>query len=326
MRTRLFRVAFIVVLVGLVLAGCGKDEQQQSLMAETATPQLAVQSAIKQLQAGDFDGLLKHVLAPADYKQLRTEWARKEHRSLRNVSQAERQRFARNMQRFTQPDAKKKEFAKIAPMLAAWELMREKSLPMMTAMFSTAIGTEITQSNMLTGEQKSQARGVLKAVTEWMRNTDWGDKAKAKKAIGIVVDTARALDLKTLEQASRLDYKQSMQRYATTWNGFKALLSVYGLSVNRMLDSAAVTTLTQTDDNATVQVEFSILGKPFTTTVDMLRKGKRWYPRHVSEHWHSARAALAQTASAAPTASVAAPGSTPAPAASAAPAAAASAH
>lgn len=325
MRTRLLRVAVIIVLAGLALAGCHKD-QQPDLVAETATPQIAVQSAIEQLRAGDFDSLLKHVLSPADYKQLRSEWTRKEHRSLRGVSQAERQRFARNMQRFTQPDAKKKEFAKLAPLLAAWKVMRDKTLPMVIGMFDTAAGTEITQSDSLTGEQKSQARGVLKAVTEWMRRTEWGNEAKAKKAIGIIVDTARALDVKTLEEASNLDYEQSMQRYATAWKGGKDLLAVYGLSVDRMLDSAKVETLTQKGDSATVQVEFTILGKPFTTSVDMMRKGKRWYPRHFLEHWHSARAALAYAGSAAPATSVAAPASVPAPAASAAPATSVGAH
>ncbi|HET7267271.1 MAG TPA: hypothetical protein VFJ15_04120 [Oleiagrimonas sp.] len=320
MRTRLICSAALVVLVGLTLAGCHKGKQAQDLTAETATPQLAVQNAIKELKVGDFDGLLKHVLAPADYKRLRTEWTRKDHGALRGVSQAERQRFARNMQRLTQPGAKKKEFAKIAPMLDAWKLMRDKSLPMMIGMFSTAVGTEITQTNALTGEQKSQARGVLKAVTQWMGRTDWGSKAKAKKAVGIVVDTARALDIKTLKQASQLDYEQSMQRYATAWKGFKDLLAVYGLSVDRMLDSATAKTLKQNDDHAVVQVDFSILGKPFTTTVDMVRKGKRWYPRHVLEHWHSARAALAHAGSTAPASSVAAPATVPAPSASAAPA------
>lgn len=325
MCTRLLRVVAIIVLVGLVLAGCHEDKQP-NLVAETATPQIAVQNAIKQLRAGDFDGLLKHALSPADYKQLRSEWTRKEHRSLRGISQAERERFARNMQRLTRPDAKKKEFAKLAPLLAAWKVMRDKSLPMMVGMFDTAVGTEITQSDSLTGKQKSQARGVLKAVTEWMQSTEWGSKAKAKKAIGIVVDTARALDVKTLEEASELDYEQSMQRYATAWKGGKALLAVYGLSVNRMLDSAEVKTLTQKDDSATVQVEFTILDKPFTTSVDMVRKGKRWYPRHFLEHWRSARAKLAYAGSAAPATSAAAPASVPAPAATAAPAASVDAH
>ena len=317
MRTRLLlRIAVIVVLAGLALAGCHKDKQPD-LAAETATPQLAVQNAIKQLRAGDFDSLLQHVLSPADYKQLRSEWTRREHRSLRGVSQAERQRFARNMKRLTQPDAKKKEFAKLEPFLAAWKVVRDKSLPMMIGMFDTAVGTEITQSDSLTGKQKSQARGVLKAVTEWMQRTEWGSKAKAKKAVGIIVDTARALDVKTLEEASNLDYEQSMQRYATAWKGGKDVLAVYGLSVDRMLDSAKVETLTQKGDSATVQVQFTILGKPFTTSVDMVREGKRWYPRHFLEHWHSARAALAFGASAAPATSAAVPSSAPAPAASA---------
>src|SRR5699024_8859819 len=73
MRTFSYRLAVVAVATGLVLAGCHKGkEHHANVAAETATPQAAVQNAVKNLKAGDFDGLLKHMLPPADYKKLRS--------------------------------------------------------------------------------------------------------------------------------------------------------------------------------------------------------------------------------------------------------------
>ncbi len=315
MRKSPLRLVVAVVAAGLVLAACHNESPQQKLADQSAKPAAAVQNTIPPLKGGDFDSLLQHLLPPADYRQLRSDWKGRERESLAKVSDADRRRFAKEMAALTAPGAKQKQLAKLEPVLDAWDTKYKQRVPMIVGIARIMVGTRITQSDSMTGKQKIEARGVLDALATWAQDTDWGDKAKAKQAVGVVVDTARALKLKTLDQAYQLDFEQAMQRYGTAWMGLKELLSVYGLSVDSVLDSMKVKPLKQNGDSATVQVDYTILGKPMTSTLEMVRKGKRWYPRDFLKHWRKSRARLARGASTARAASTAvAPATSTAPA------------
>lgn len=312
------------LLVALALAACHKSEQEK-LAAASATPQATVQSAIDDIKAGDFNQLMQHLLPPADYKQMRAEWTERRRDEITDITDQDRQKFARQMKELTEPGAKQKQFKKLEPMLDAWDSKYKPRVPMTVGIFRIMIGTKITQSDTMNAEQKSQARGVLDALAKWAQGTNWGDKVKAKQAVGIVVDTVRGLKLKTLDQAYKLSYEDAMQRYGTAWGGIKQLLGVYGLSLDTILDSTKLKTLEQKGDTAKVEVDYTILGKPMTSTVDMVRKGKRWYARDFLQHWHEQQARLARAGSAATAGSAAPATSAPVPAASA-PATAATAH
>jgi hypothetical protein len=119
------------------------------------------------------------------------------------------------------------------------------------------------------------------------------------------VDTARALKIKTLKDADKLNYEQAIKRYATVWKGLRQLLAVYGLSLDDIMDSVKVKTLKQEGDTATVEVDYTILGKPMTSTIDMRRQGKRWYMRDFLRYWREHQGAPAPAASAAAAASAA---------------------
>ncbi|HET7299855.1 MAG TPA: hypothetical protein VFJ01_04315 [Oleiagrimonas sp.] len=322
---RKFSVRLLVMLLAaLALAACHKDKQEQ-LTTASSTPQAAVQSLVQDLKAVELDQLAQHAMPPAAYKQLRTDWGKDRDEALAKITDADRARFKKQMQEFTEPDAKQKLFEKLQPTLKEWETKGKQRLPMMVGIFRIMAGTKITQAKNMTAEQKSQARGVLDALAKWAQNTDWGDPAKAKQAIGIVVDSARALDLKSLDQAYSLTYEQAMQRYATAWKGAEQLLEVYGLSVDTILDSVKIKTLEQNGDMAKVEVDYTILGKPMTSNLEMVRKDKRWYLKDVIKSWQKRQAKLAHAGSAAAAGSVAAASSAPVAPASA-PAAGATTH
>ncbi len=307
----------IMLLAALVLAACHQNPQEK-LAAESETPQATVQNAIHDIKDGQFDQLMQHLLPPADYKQMRSQWTQKHQQDINDITDEQRRNFASKMQELTGPDAKKKQYAKLEPVLDNWDSKYKARVPMMVGIFRIMIGTKITQSKTMSAEQKSQARGVLDALSTWAQNTNWGDKEKARQAVGTVVDTARALDIKTLDQVYKLSYDQSMQRYTTGWKGLKQLLDIYGLSLDAILDSAKVKTVSQNGDNATVEVNYTILDKPMTTNIDMVRKGKRWYASNFLKHWKEEQAKLAHAHSTASAASApAAPASAPTAASSA---------
>ncbi|HEX7338492.1 MAG TPA: hypothetical protein VF271_01010 [Rhodanobacteraceae bacterium] len=305
MRTFSPRLAVAVLAAGLVLAGCHKGNQAPKVAIHGATPQEAVQSLVTPLENGNFDALTQNLLPPAAYKQLRADWKEKQQKALAKITEHDRQRFAKQMTALTAPDAKQAEFAKLKPALDAWDSKYKQRVPMMVGIMRIMVGTKITQSDTMSADQKSQARGVLDAVATWAQNTNWGDPAKAKQAVGIVVDTARALKLKTLDDAYDLDYPEAMVRYGTAWKGFKQLTAVYGLSVDTILDSIKAKTLSVQGDTAKVELSYEVLGKPMTSDVTMQREGKRWYLKRALDKWHQEQARLAAAASTAQATSVA---------------------
>ncbi|HEX7341961.1 MAG TPA: hypothetical protein VF269_06770 [Rhodanobacteraceae bacterium] len=306
MRKNPLRLALVVLTAGLMLAACHKSPQQQAAAA-SAAPQLAVQATVKQLKAGHFDQLLQLALPPTDYQRFRTDWKHQQQQSLAKITTSDRQQFTRQMGELTAPGAKAKLLAKLSPALDTWEKKGKQRLPMMVGIFRIMADAKITQSTTLTPDQKTQAQGVLDALAAWVEATDWGNKGKAEQAVGIVVDTARALKLKTLDQVYGLNYDQAMQRYATAWQGFEQLANVYGLSINDMLDSVKTKTLSQVGNTARVQVDYTVLGKPMTSTLNMVREGKRWYMSDFLKHWRDEHARPAPAASVAHAASAAAP-------------------
>ncbi len=306
---------FLLLLAVLLLAACHKGEQEK-LVEEGATPQAAMESAIRDIRHGDFDQLRRNLLPPAAYQDLRDAWDAGRHREQVDVTAQERQQFARTMRELTEPDAKKKQFAKIEPLLDKWETRGRQQLPMAVGVMQMVLGTQITQSKALSPAQKTQARHLVQALADWVQHTDWGDKDKARQAVGVAVDTARALNIQTLDDAYALDYDEAMQRYATAWKGVRELLDVYGLSLDQALDSARVKVLEQGKDKATVEVEITVLEQPLASTFEMVRKGKRWYFVDALDWWHREQARLATAASAAAASSSASAGSS-APAASA---------
>lgn len=281
-------IGYALPLLGLlVLAGCSKDKEAEQAAA-SATPAKAVMASATLLKAGDFDALMQHVLTPADYKNMRADWGKDHDKS--RITAEDRQKFAQNMARLTAPDAEQKLYAELEPKLAEFDSKYKVQLPLYIGMGQTLMGTQIDQSVEMTPEQKTQAKDVLAALATWAAQTPWGDKAKAKQAIAVVVDTARKLNLKTIDQAYALDYKGAMQRYTTGWTGLKQALAVYGLSINDTLDSVTAKTLSEKGDTARVSVSYSILGKPISTELDMVRKDGRWYDANVLKKWRDARA------------------------------------
>src|SRR5699024_1603982 len=83
----------LLLLAALLLAACHKGEQEK-LVEEGATPQAAMESAIRDIRHGDFDQLRRNLLPPAAYQDLRDAWDAGRHREQADVTAQERQQFA----------------------------------------------------------------------------------------------------------------------------------------------------------------------------------------------------------------------------------------
>ncbi|KGI79134.1 hypothetical protein LF63_0101070 [Oleiagrimonas soli] len=293
----------VAALAFALLPACGNSDKaaQQSATAST-TPAKTVLTSIQLLKNGQFDPLLQHVLPPADYQKMRTQW-QQQHSKLQQVSEHDRQQFADNMAKLTAPDADQKIWAETQPKLEQLDKKYKTQLPMMIGVGQIMLGTQISNSKNLTPDQKKQASDVVTALGQWAQKVPWTDPDKLKQAIGVLTSTARKVDIKTLDQANALGYDAAMKKYGVIWGGVKQALDIYGLSIDKTLDSAEAKTVTSDAHTATVQVDYTLLGQPQTMTVDLVKVDDRWYDKDLLDHWRKALdehtpAAAASTAAA----------------------------
>ncbi|MEO8808839.1 MAG: hypothetical protein ABI386_01155 [Rhodanobacter sp.] len=293
MRIRFPRHVWLLLFAALLLGGChGKDDPSRP---GGSSPVAAVQTSIALLKSGDFNGLWKHALPPADYANLRADWSRHE-RNQQPVTAEDRARFNQAMQQLTGPDAENKLYAELRPKLVAMEQQYKDQLPVLISVGGALANKAVTQNKELTPTQKVQVNDALDVITPWAQKTPWFDEDKAKRAIGVAVNTARKLDLKSPEQLRAMDFDAVMNKYSIGYSGIKQVLVIYGLSVDNALDSVKVSELSNNHGHAVVKVDYALLGKPLSTESKLVLENGRWYSEDMLANVRKSHQQLSQPA------------------------------
>ena len=306
--------------IALALAACHHAPPPPS----NATPEAAVATSLRLTATGDFDGLMKNRLPPADYTQWRSEWDAAHARS-GATSGTQDQQFAQIMQMLTEPGAEAKLANRLQPELAKLRGGKTETLPIASGILEAAGKQMIAASPQLGPSQKTMATQGLDAVIAWAKATDFSDAKKAKKAIDLVCATARQLHVQTLAQWRAQDYAQTMHSYGILWNGLEGLLNIYGLDLANSLETADVSATGNDGTHATIKLDMKLAGRPLSGEWPMVKQADHWYDAALLDAWQKAHPAPAATAATSSTSAVPAAtstGSRPAPSApsSAAPA------
>jgi hypothetical protein len=289
----ILRHAVLSLFAALLLSAChGKDDASQS---GGSTPEAALQGSVDLLKAGDFNGLWKHALPPADYATMRADWSRHE-QSQPPVTAADRAKFDETMRKLTGPDAENKLYAEVQPKLTSMEQQYKDQIPVLISVGQAVAKSGIEQNKSLSTDQKTQASGVLDVLGPWAQQTSWFDQAKAKQAVGVAVATARKLDLKTPDQLRTMDFDTAMAKYSTGFAGARQLLAIYGLSVDDTLNSVKLTPVSNSNGHAVVKVDYTLLGKPLSTESKMVQQDGRWYAEDMLQNVRQSHRQLTEQA------------------------------
>jgi hypothetical protein len=281
------------------LAACnhGQPPAAQSVPAGT-TPENALRADLALTRNGDFDGLLRSTLPPADYLAWRDEWQHA-HAQQPAPTPAQRAHFAELMQKLTATGAEDKLFKQLQPQIAQLRAHRAENLPMLVGILEAA-GNDLVQNASLSPGQKQQATQAVAALAAWAQTADFTDEAKAKQAIGVICATARKLNIRTIEQWRALDYKQVMARYGIGWSGLKQLLKIYGLDLEATFDNAKLETLSDDGTNARVRETLILAGKPIVSEVHLAMQDGHWYDADQLAAWRKQHQKPAVGSSSAP--------------------------
>lgn len=293
----------------LALAGCERAPPPPS----NVTPEKAIATNLRLTAAGDFDGLMKNRLPPADYTQWRAEWDH-QHAHPMPPTVAQEKQFADVMRMLTEPDAETRLATRLQPELAAPAGGKDRSLPILSGILEAAVRQMIADSPQLGPGQRALADQGVDALAAWAKTADLRDAKKATKAIALACTTARALHVETLAQWRALDYAATMRNYAIVWNGLESLLHLYGVDFAGSLLHAKIETLADAGNHATVRLHLQLAGRALSGEWPMQKQAGHWYDASLIDAWRKAHPAAAGTLAPVPAATLA-----PTPAASVSP-------
>ncbi|HZX91016.1 MAG TPA: hypothetical protein VFE67_10255 [Rudaea sp.] len=294
MYSPLTRFAFVVALAAAAV-GCNQQAAAPTAaapaapapVAAAAAPDAAVLASVKALRTNNVAGLLENALPAGEVAKMKADWVKEINKD--PVSEEDRRKFAEQMSKLTAPGAEDKLFAELEPQLKQFEQQSAQQMPMMIAMGQGFIQSAIQQSKDLNDQQKQQTTALIDATAKWAQTAKFTDAALAKQAIGVICKTARDLNLKTVDEARALSYDQAMQKAGIVLGGLKQVFALYGLSMDKALDSVKVETVSANGDAAKVKVTYTAFDQPFTTESDLVKLDGKWYSKQAIAQWAKAQ-------------------------------------
>ena len=288
MTTKFVRFALAAAIAAA--AGCGQSQNAPptaaapaAVAASPSTPDGALAATIKALRNNNVAAFLDNALPAGEVAKMKADWSKEMNKD--PVTDEDRKQFADTMTKLTAPDAEAKMYAEIEPKLKEFDAQSAQQMPMMIAMGQGFAQSSIQQNKDLSDSQKQQATAMIDATGKWAQQTKFTDPALVKSAIGAICKTARDLNLKSIDEARALSYDQAMQKAGIVLGGLKQVLAVYGLNVDKSLDTVKVETVSTVGDTAKVKVTYTAFEQPFTTDSDLVKVDGRWYGKQAIEQW-----------------------------------------
>jgi hypothetical protein len=187
---------------------------------------------------------------------------------------AENMQFQAVMGMLTAPGAEDLLMAQVEPKLVE---MRPQ-VAMVAGMLSGMGAMMVQQNTNLSPEEQQVAQRLLEAFGQHLLTHDVTSPASARKVIGIVCTTARQLGVVSLEDVQKLTFDEMLAKLGVVWGGVKSVLDVYGISIDRTLDSFQAETVSVDGDRAVVRVSFQFLGVDQTSEIELVKSGNDWFP------------------------------------------------
>ncbi|MFC4728686.1 hypothetical protein [Coralloluteibacterium thermophilus] len=274
---RVPHLALTGLLLALVaLAGCRRDDDQAGPPPVAATPDAAVHALAARLQARDLQGFSQLALPPALRAQVAERWNAEQ--AAKPAPSAEDQaEFAAQMERLTAPGAEDALYAELEPQLAQWEREFAAQAPIAMGMLTGLANVAINRSETLSEAQKRHASGIVGALSGWAMEAPLTDRERARDAVAVTVETARALDLPTADDVMALDFDAALARGGVLLDGAFRVVALYGLDLDASLDGMETEIVAQEDDTALVRVNYTLAGRPLQFDMPMVQHDGLWY-------------------------------------------------
>lgn len=268
--SRLFSI--LPVLLCVSLASCRQPQDTSG----GSTPEASLRAAVATLRDGKLDALLRQALPPADYAHLRADWPRLRQRwsPLPGAGQIG---WRQTLRQLAAPHASQTFAAKLLPAQATMEQKYQDQWPIFVTIGAAWLKQEINQLDGPTADQKLRLNRFIAALTPWAQQAAWFDPAKARQAVDVAATTAATIYPHEPGTWRHVGFDAATAKVGIAFAGADRLLSIYGLSLQRMLGSATLSRIDLRGDQATVRLTMDADGQPFSVDMPMLKQDGRWY-------------------------------------------------
>lgn len=268
------RLTWLLAAVVLVLAGCQRSTDESRPGGDS--PTAAAHLLIDDLRHDDLVAFWKHGLPPADHAALVERW--RQARAAQTATDDAREGYRQFMGPLTQPGARAELARRLQTRVARIDDRYGDQVPVLIAIGGAVLRKIVAADVTLSPRQEQGLQDALAPVLTWAQHAPWLDRERAGRAAAVAVDTARSLQLATLDQARALDFPDAMTKTSRLWAGAKQALALYGLSLDAVLDSAQVTLVSQQAGVAHVRIDYRLKGQPQQVVLKMRSVDGRWYP------------------------------------------------
>lgn len=266
------RILLLVALAALLVLPVGCRTARAP-----GDPVAAVKGLAKALRDDDLLRYSQLSMPPELRKRVQERW----HQRLALAApptEAQRKDYERWMQRLTAPDAEDKLYARFDKRMKKYEGELGAQWPLMQATGTIFLNGLIKANDKLSDPEKEHARAVGSALLAWLKPELVSDRARAKQAIAVLAQTARAVELPTLADTRKLEMDESLEKGSELLKAGKRLASIYGLDLDAALAAVDARVLSAQGDQATMEVSYPLFGKTVRFEMELLRRDGRWYP------------------------------------------------
>jgi len=283
-----FRSLVVLLLLCLIAAGCRRET------AAPGDPVAAVKGLAAAIRDNDLVRYSRLSLPPTLHDRMEARWKARAAAAPPPTDQ-EKKRYVDWMRRLTAPGAEARLYSTLDPKLGTLETEVGGQWPMMRATAGIFLNGVIQANDKLTASEKAHAREVGAAVLAWARPALIADRARARRAIAVVVETARRIDLPTLERSRALGMVPALEKGGIALEGLKRLGRIYGADADAALAGVRAEVIGVKGDIATLRVSYPWLGRTIAFDMELIRRDGRWYR---ADAVHDAEAELAAPVSA----------------------------
>jgi len=264
------RCVALLLLACLTLAGCRRE------VVAPGDPVAAVKGLAAAIRDNDLVRYSRLSMPPKLHERMEARWHA--NLALAEPPTAEQERdYSRWMSRLTSADAEKKLYLGFDRRLRKLEGEINSQWPLMKATGGIFINGLIQANDELSPSQKGHAKEVGTALLGWTTPALLVDRARARKAIGVVASTARSLDLDTLQQTRALEMIPALEKGGQVLKGLKQIGRIYGLDLDSSLAGVEARVLAVEGEVATMEVGYPLLGHTVKFKLDLIRRDGRWY-------------------------------------------------
>jgi len=161
--------------------------------------------------------------------------------------------------------------------MAAPQLEQARSQLPMLLMMGKGMAPQAIQSNPdFSTDQKESLTKAANAFFAFASENDFLSEEVTRKAITIAVDTAKNLNMSSLDELQNMSFDQATDKASLVMGGFKNIVGVYGISVDDLLGSIDVSDVVENGDSASMKLAYKFLGESIVQDVKMVKKDGKW--------------------------------------------------